>query len=119
MSVFDSDMELVNEVCVVGLRGYADAENHDALQKQFASVIDAKAKAVVLDLSKLSFITSLAIGEFISLYRAKRAQSCAVYMAAPNDYVGAVITKTRLDATLPVYPTVQDAVNALSMPEKY
>lgn len=115
MSTFEGDTDYRDNIAVVSMRGYADAENHDALRSLLGKLTDKPCRAIVLDFSKLAFLTSLAIGEIISLYRAKKGHNCAMYIAGPNEYVGSVISKTRLDATIPVYPSIDEAINALTV----
>lgn len=118
MSTFESDMEIKSGVCVVWLRGHADTDNHDALKRRLDAAAKSKPKAVILDLTKLEFITSLAIGEFISLYRSLKTNLAPVYIANPTEYVGQVIAKTSLDATIPVYPSINDAMMAMTEPDR-
>lgn len=97
---------------VLWLKGSADIANHDNLQSFIKPVKEGGSKNVVLDIRQLQFVTSLAIGEFLALSRAKKQAGGKVTIAGPNEYVSGVFAKARLTTVIPVFATLDEAVEA-------
>jgi len=103
------------DLCVILLRGSADMENHDAMHKHFSQAAEDGHRWAIIDLRHLSFLTSLAIGELLSLNKAKKAKGGHACLCGPNEYVASVISKTRLDQTMKVFRTLDEAIAAHSV----
>ena len=115
MSTLECFSEAVNvDLCVVSVRGSADMENHDAMHEHFSKVAADSSRWVIIDMQHLSFLTSLAIGEIVSLNKAKKAKGGHVCLSAPNEYIGSIINKVRLDLTVKVFPNLDAAMEAHS-----
>jgi anti-anti-sigma factor len=113
LSTLECDSEAVNaDVCVVSLRGSADMENHDAMHDHFVTVAADSSRWVIIDMRNLSFLTSLAIGEIVSLNKAKKARGGHVCLSAPNEYITSIINKVRLELTVKVCPNLDAAIEA-------
>lgn len=104
-----------SDLCVILLRGSADMENHDVMQKHFSEAAEDGHRWAIIDMRHLSFLTSLAIGELLSLNKAKKAKGGHACLCGPNEYVASVISKTRLDQTMKVFGTLDEAIAAHSV----
>ncbi|MBX3386210.1 MAG: STAS domain-containing protein [Phycisphaeraceae bacterium] len=95
--------------CLVALTGSADIDAHERLKKMLAPVRETKCSKVIVDLAKLEFLTSLAIGELISLRRSLRDRQVEMAVCAPNSYIESVFSKVRFSNAVPVYPSIANA----------
>lgn len=101
---------------VAFIKGTADVASHNQFQSIMKTVGAAEAKNIVLDLRQLEFITSLAVGEMITLNKGKKAGGGRVVIAGPNQYVAGVFAAARIHAVIPIYKTVEEAVAACDKP---
>lgn len=95
--------------CLVALTGSADIESHERLKQYLEPVRSTKCQKVIVDLSKLEFLTSLAIGELIALRRSLRDKQIEMAVTGPNQYVDSVFSKVRFSNAVPVYPSIDNA----------
>ncbi|MBL8991669.1 MAG: STAS domain-containing protein [Phycisphaerae bacterium] len=95
---------------VVRLDGQASIMTEDAIKRLVDRLRALHPKRIVLDLAKLTFISSLAIGLFVSLERDLKTHGGQVAIAAANNDVGKVIQRCRLDTIMPVYESVDQAM---------
>lgn len=100
------------EATVLRLHGSATAMNVAPLSRQ-ATVLSAKRPAkLVIDMSELEFISSLPIGELISMARAVKLHKGQVMIAGASPAVREVLSHVRLQEVMPMYDTVDDAIAA-------
>jgi anti-sigma B factor antagonist len=98
---------------VVFIQGSADIAGHDYMKAEMTKVHTSPAKGVVVDIRKMDFITSLGVGELLSLAKAKKGQGGKVAIAGPNQYVNGVFDKARLSTVIPIFNTVDEALAAV------
>lgn len=98
--------------CVAFLKGSADLAHHEQFQKAMAEAEQHPSKFIVLDIRELTFLTSLAVGEILKLYKAKKKNGGNVMIAGANQYIDGVFKAARLNAVMPIVPTVDEAVAA-------
>lgn len=87
---------------VVQLFGAADMLAMARLEKEFAGVVSRKPAAVVLDLTGLHYISSIAIGQIIALWEALRAHNGTVVITNPIHDVRAALDRVNLGVVVPV-----------------
>ncbi len=100
--------------CVVALVGSADIESHERLRTYLDPVRATSCPKVIVDIAKLEFLTSLAIGELIALRRALRERQVEMAVTGPNSYVEAVFSKVRFNTAVPVFVNIGTAREALA-----
>lgn len=110
MSELNVDIRAQGAATVVSFTGEAGVMNEDALKGVIDRLRRLHPKRLVLDLAALTFISSLAIGLFVSLEREMKTQGGQVTIAAANSEVGKVISRCKLDAIMPVFDRVEDAI---------
>jgi anti-anti-sigma factor len=87
---------------VVQLFGAADMVAVPRLEKEFAAVAARKPAAVVLDLTGLHYISSIAIGQIVALWEALRAHNGTVVITNPIHDVRAALDRVNLGVVVPV-----------------
>lgn len=113
MSQLQSSVDsIAPDTCRFWLKGSADIASHDDFKRDIAGVASAPFRTVVIDIKDLSFLTSLAVGEMISLNKLKKNAGGKVVIAGPNEYVAGVFKAARLSAVIPIYATMDEAVAA-------
>jgi anti-sigma B factor antagonist len=100
-------------VLVVTLHGSLDAMTATGFKPEVVAIADAKALKVVVDLGPLTLIDSTGVGVLISLFKRTRAQGGNVYFAGLNAQPKEVFRLLRLDRSLDLCATVDDAIGKI------
>ncbi|MBL0920815.1 MAG: STAS domain-containing protein [Phycisphaerales bacterium] len=87
---------------IVRLMGAADMLATPRIEKEFEALAARKPAAVVLDLSGLHYISSLAIGQIVSLWEALRGHNGTVVITNPIHDVRAALDRVNLGVVVPV-----------------
>lgn len=82
----------------VNLRGDAGMAQADDLSRGLLPVVASKPSHVVLDLSELTFISSLAIGQLVILRRGLASHGGRVTIAGANERVLKALRHARLES---------------------
>lgn len=101
-----------NGVYVMSLNGPADVMNIPIMNAQLKALLDRKPSKVVFDLQGLTFIASLATGALIHFRQTAQMWNGSVHLCGASDLITNAIKRVRIDALLPVYPTVEAALGA-------
>jgi anti-sigma B factor antagonist len=97
---------------IVRLKGEASVQNVDELERQLRPVAASAVELVVIDLSGLSFISSLGLGTMVQFDRGIARKGGTVRFAGAQPLVRGVITKSKLDAVLHLCDSVEQALAA-------
>jgi len=97
-------------VTVLRLLGRAGLTSVDALALACNRLAAARPKVLVIDAADLSFVCSLAIGQFVMLHRGIKSHGGVVRLAGVQPSVAEVLAKTRLDTLMPMFPSVDAAI---------
>ena len=99
MSIADFELTVSHgeNVTIVTLRGNGGMRAADALATGLLPVIASRPAHVMLDLSGLTFISSLVIGQLVTLNRGLAAHGGRVTIAAPQEDVMLALKHARLD----------------------
>ncbi len=101
-----------DDATIVELQGSASMTEVDSFSRQTDRLAAARPKRLVLDLSRLDFLASLAIGQLVALNKSVRMHGGTMALAAPKPDVRAVIDRCNLRAVLPVFDTLEEALAA-------
>ena len=112
--MFRFDKHLREGVVVLELHGSLDAMTASAFKPEVVAIADSKALKVVVDLKPLTLIDSTGVGVLISLFKRTRAQGGQVYFAGLVAQPKEVFRLLRLDRSLDLFPTVDEAVAKLT-----
>jgi anti-anti-sigma factor len=103
-------------VVVVHVGGDAGVHNVDELERHLRPVMAMRPSLVVIDLSALSFVSSLGLGLMVELSRGVHRNGGHVRFAAAQPSVRDTIVKCRLDDVLALFPSVDAALDTSDPP---
>jgi anti-anti-sigma factor len=92
------------------IEGQVDLASIADLDSAITALIAARPVRVVLDLSQMTFISSLGIGSIVNLRNALVRHGGSVLVAAPQPMVAEAFRRVRLDDLLAVHDTLESAL---------
>ncbi|HXJ00393.1 MAG TPA: STAS domain-containing protein [Micropepsaceae bacterium] len=105
---------LVDNIARIKLRGRLDTQGVDQIETKFtASVVPARRNALV-DLSEVSFITSMGLRMFIAVAKALARHKAKMVLFAPQSQVSEVFTSVRLAEIIPIARGEAEATQLLT-----
>lgn len=109
-------LELTDRVlhgCViVQARGDVDFGSAPELDQRLSMILTTRAPAVVLDLSRLTFLDCAGLGVLVTASRRATSQGTVLALAAPRPAVARLLRITGLERHFTIFPTVAKAVTA-------
>ena len=109
-----------DNVCLFHLEGEIDLHYAPPLRSLFEAKAKAHCRALVVDLSDVSFIDSTGIAVLIEYLRDAAGFDGGFCVAAPTEHVRTVFDIVQLGRALPIFDTVEAAITAMrsgSMPQ--
>ena len=100
-------------ITVLVVSGNLDAATAHTLKAEVVAIADAKKTKVIVDLAKLTLIDSTGVGVLISLFKRTRAISGQVFFAALAGQPKEIFRLLRLDRSLDLHASLDDAVAKL------
>lgn len=109
------NFDFQDDVVVLRLEGrFATGQDAEYLRSKTDELKKQGCHRIVADFSAVSYIDSTGIGFLIAIYTSMiREHNGKFVLAAPNHRVREVLQLTKLNTILPVYNTVEAAVEAL------
>jgi anti-sigma B factor antagonist len=92
--------------------GDLDLAGAPLLRQELVDATTAGSKLVVLDLGGVSFLDSVGVGVIVGGHARLHHEGGALHLAAPTTSVRNLLGLTRLDALIPTFETVDEAVLA-------
>ena len=111
MSPLHVECHSVNGSLVIYLNGDADLAGCQILEAELTRCSAQHPKLAVFDLTKLSFLSSLAMGCLIAFRRGVAERGGKVHVASPQPQVLEALVRARLRDLLPIYPNLQEALS--------
>jgi anti-sigma B factor antagonist len=107
-------IEVVTEgqALVVVLKGEADIEGAALMERQLLAVAARKPSKLVLDLSGVTMISSIAMGVLVQLRHGIRAQGGDVVLAGAGGIVLDSLKRAQLDRVFTLLPSTDDALRS-------
>lgn len=110
-------MELIihqrDDISFVALAGRLDATAVEESEQAFAEATSARGLPTVVDLSGITFMSSLGIGFlFVHTKRLKKA-GCKLVLLSPKGMVDAVLKTSKMDKVMPLFYELDDAIRAV------
>ncbi len=99
-----------DDVTLIKLAGSADMMSVSYLDKELASIVSAGNKFLVIDLSELAFICSMAIGSLIQVYSVCREKEVDLSLAGAQPAISKMFHTSQLNKLFDIYAGVDDAV---------
>ncbi len=109
--------EVEHNVLIVAVDGGLDGTTAPQLTQGLEKMLSAGMNQIILDFSKVSFISSLGIGTLITLHRRMKKRGGDVKLASLQGVVWEVLRTARLDSLLEIYPDVNRARLAFRPPD--
>ena len=97
---------------VLAIRGTADSATVPDLEQAFDRLAAAQHPLVVLDLSELSFISSLAMGCLVTLHKTVTRRGGSLRCAALQPLVAEAFSQVRLNDLIEIHDTVESALRS-------
>ncbi len=97
----------------VSLSGAASIDVVESLQARLLALIDSSTPNMIIDVSKLTFITSIGIAALIAADARSQTLRGAARLVNPTGEVARILDLTHIDAMVEVYATLDDAVGSL------
>jgi anti-anti-sigma factor len=97
---------------VAELTGEAGQPQEKALDRIAAELSARPEELVVLDLSKVTYISSVGLRTIIAIRHHKRAVNHTLALAAVPERIAGVLRRCKLDGQFATYPTVEAAITA-------
>lgn len=109
MSTFEASVAEENGIIVLKLSGEArlSVEN---LERKTLQLMAARPERVVVDLSEVEYLSSLAMGTLVQLFRSMKAHEGTVVLAEAKPRILDVLKHARLDTLFEMSDTVAGAV---------
>jgi len=109
------NMEVRQGISLVQLSGTLTSTNSNGLVAQFTAWLDRHAPArCVFELSKLEMMDSSGIGSIVTCLHKVKKLGGELCLAAAQGKTATVLAIARLDLIFKLYPTVDDAIQALA-----
>jgi anti-anti-sigma factor len=99
---------------IARLIGAADVSGSPELDRKLLALTAQRPKLLILDLSGLTFISSLAMGSLINAAHSLTRHGGKVAVAAAQPLVAEALRRIRLESMLPMYQTIEAASTALA-----
>ena len=99
---------LPGNVTQLVLTGRLDFDGAEAIEKDFAAATEHRA-LVVVDLSGVTFLSSIGMRLFIKSARAQKSRGGKLVLAAPQPLVRKVLETTGIDKVIPLSSDVESA----------
>jgi anti-sigma B factor antagonist len=101
---------------VVTVAGDVDISTSPELRSALADATASGARAIVVDLSDVSFVDSTALGVLVGAYTAVRNNGGRLAIVNDHEAVLKVLRITALHDVLGVHPTLADALATVTQP---
>lgn len=109
--------ERPNGVKVIHIHGDLDSMGTHMVEKSFESALDGPTQRVVVDMQDVSFISSAGMAMLLVKGKNLRQQRGQLVLASASERVREVLALAGFNELFDMYPTVDDAVNALAPAE--
>ena len=100
-------------VLILSADGGIDSTNAEELAGQLETLIQAGARNLIVDCSKLGFISSYGLAVLVRLHKRLARVGGDVRLAAVQSRVVELLELTRLARVLQIYPNVDDAIASI------
>jgi anti-sigma B factor antagonist len=97
---------------LVTLRGDWDLTNASALRTELLTAVHAQPRALVVDMSDVTFLDSTALGALVAAWRGSRPLGVSVRLVTPSSHAAKVLRITGVDRLLPAFPDAYTALTA-------
>jgi anti-sigma B factor antagonist len=109
--------QLSGEAYVISLTGEVDLYTAPEFKQQLLEVIGDGATHVIVDLTSTTFIDSTTLGVLVGGLRRLRATDGQLSLVCSDRNITKIFEITGLDKVFTIYPTREEAVSAVGVPQ--
>lgn len=102
-------------VPVVAVSGEVDVYSAPALKESLTELLRSGASSVVVDLSAVAFLDSTGLGALVEARAATTEAGGSLPLVCSQERILKLFTITGLDGVFSIHPTLDDAVQSLSV----
>jgi len=95
---------------IVNLDGSADMSEVHTLRNQLETLSTEHQNNIIVDLSRLNFISSMGLGSLIQAHRQCRQEQGTLCLVNPQEAVARLLKTTQLDQLFSIYHSVDEAI---------
>ncbi len=111
-------MELIiherDDISYVAIQGRLDATGVEEMEQPFEDAVTARGLPAVVDLSGISFMSSLGIGFLFAITkRLKKTDGCKLVLLNPRGMVKSVLMTSKMDKVMPLFYELDEAIRAV------
>jgi anti-sigma B factor antagonist len=107
------DVTKHGEASVVAVNGDLDIYTHEQVRQLFKDGDVLAGPHVVLDLSSVGFLDSSGVGAIVVANRVAAGEGATLHLVAEEQRVLKLFALTGVDRTVPVHPSLEDALAAI------
>jgi anti-sigma B factor antagonist len=112
MGAPEPHVQLLANGAAITLSGELDAFNAPELRRAFETVLRSEPELVVLDLTAVTFLDSTVLGAIVGLLRRVRERGGELRTVLPDTTARRIFEITNLVASLDVWPSRTEAIEA-------
>jgi anti-anti-sigma factor len=102
--------EVAGDALVVALDGRLDTVGVDQIESRFAAAVGAGARHALIDLSQVSFVSSMGVRLIITTARAQRQRGLGLVLFGAPPIVRSTLDTVALDHIVPVVASRAEAL---------
>jgi anti-anti-sigma factor len=110
--MIDFRVSAVDQVTLIEADGRIDSMNASELGEALSQEIERGSRQIVLDLSKVSYMSSAGLRELVAAYNKLQNVSGDLRLAQPSSRVMDVLEMSGLDTIFQIFPTQVEAVGS-------
>lgn len=106
--------QLAGSILKISLSGRMDVAGIQQIDRKVADLIAPPCRAVIIELSKVDFLTSVGIRMLLIVAKAMHGRGGKMVLVNPNPAVSRILELAGVDMTISVYRDVETACTALT-----
>jgi serine/threonine-protein kinase RsbW len=104
-----------SDVNLIALIGRLDATGVAEIEEKFGAAVTGRALHTILDLSGITFLSSIGIGFLFSNAKALKKAGCKLVLLNPEGMVEATFRTSKMDKVMPIHFSLKDALGQLGI----
>jgi anti-anti-sigma factor len=104
---------LDDQILKIALDGRLDVEGAQAIDMQFTALTATKQAAILVDMTKVSFLASIGMRTLLSCAKAASKRGGKMVLLNPQPLVKEVLHRSGVASLIPIYEDLADARDAL------
>ncbi len=102
-----------DDISLVALAGRLDAGGVEEMEQPFAEATTGRGLPTVVDMSGITFMSSLGIGFLFTNTKKLKKAGCKLVLLNPQGMVEAVLKTSKMDKVMPIFYDLSEAIQAV------